>query len=593
MKKYVVDTSVIIAKAVSKLAKEGKIKGTLIIPHAVVSELEAQANRGQEIGFVGLEELQDLRKLKGKIEVEFKGERPTDHQIRHAKSGEIDAYIREIANTEKAILITGDKVQSESGKAFGLEVMYLELRESKEKLEIEKFFDENTMSVHIKENCYVYGKRGLPGKWDLVKINDKKLDGEQIEDMAKEIFEKIRAERGSFVEIARKGSTIVQHQNYRIVIVNPPVSDGMEITVVRPIKKLDLDEYKLNDKIKERIKEKARGVIISGEVGSGKSTFAQALGEFYAKNNKIVKTIESPRDLQLDDNITQYSKNFATSEEIHDILLLNRPDYILYDEMRDTPDFHLYKDLRLAGSNVLGVLHAATPIDAVQRFIGRLDTGVIPSILDTIIFIESGKIAKMLTLKMLVKVPTGMTESDLARPVVEVKDYDTDTVEFEIYSYGEQTVVIPVSGHTKATSRMKELAAKEIERFFRKYTDHCEVEVLNDNRAIVYVNEDEIGRIIGNKGKNIEEIEEKLGIGIDVRELENEKENVKFEMREKDNHIIIYADPGSQVEIYADGRLLMTAFSSKKGEVKIHKKSSIGRDMLKAISKGKKIEVKA
>jgi len=63
-----------------------------------------------------------------------------------------------------------------------------------------------------------------------------------------------------------------------------------------------------------------------------------------------VKTVESPRDMELSPPITQLSKNLATSEEIHDILLLSRPDYTIFDEMRDTADFQLYVDLRLAAS---------------------------------------------------------------------------------------------------------------------------------------------------------------------------------------------------------------------------------------------------
>ncbi|MEK6812658.1 MAG: ATPase, T2SS/T4P/T4SS family, partial [Nanoarchaeota archaeon] len=324
MKTYIVDTSVVIERVVSRMIKEKKIKGKILVPHAVVSELEAQANRGLEIGFIGLEELQELQKLQNKeLEIAFIGERPDEHQIRYAKSGEIDAYIRNLAKEQKAILITGDKVQAESAKAFGLEVMHLQLRVTKEKLTIEEFFDEHTMSVHIKENCLVYGKKGLPGHWELVPVNDKKLTGEEIEAMTKEIFEKTRVEEGSFVEINRKGSTIVQHKNFRIVIVRPPVSDGWEITIVRPLKKLNIEDYQLEPKIRERLDKSARGVMIAGEVGSGKSTFCQALGEYYANKQKIVKTVESPRDLQLKDEITQYSKNFADSEEIHDILFLS------------------------------------------------------------------------------------------------------------------------------------------------------------------------------------------------------------------------------------------------------------------------------
>ena len=121
--------------------------------------------------------------------------------------------------------------------------------------------------------------------------------------------------------------------------------------------------------------------------------------------------------------------------------------------------FNLYTDLRLAGSNLVGVLHAATTIDAVQRFIGRLDVGMIPSVLDTIIFIEKGTIEKLLTLRMIVKVPSGMTEADLARPIVEVSDFMTSKVLYEIYSYGEETVVIPLIEEKQSPTKL--LAEKQ------------------------------------------------------------------------------------------------------------------------------------
>src|SRR3989344_7540266 len=240
MKKYVIDTSAIIEKAVTTFHKEKKLDGIILIPNAVVGELENQANKGQEIGFIGLEEIQQIRNLN--LKIEFVGERANETQIKFAKSGEIDALIREIAHKEKAVLITADKVQSESGKAFGLEVIYLAPKELKERLEIEKFFDEKTMSVHLKENCSPYGKKGFPGNWSLEKINNEILTNEKMQELVKEIIERSRIDKESFIEISRRGSTIVQYKNYRIVIVKPPVSDGWEITVVKPIKKLNLED---------------------------------------------------------------------------------------------------------------------------------------------------------------------------------------------------------------------------------------------------------------------------------------------------------------------------------------------------------------
>ena len=132
MNVYVVDTSAVIEKAISKLIKEGEVKGRIIVPMAVISELENQANRGHEIGFIGLEELQEIRKLPG-VEIEFSGERPNEMQIKFAKSGEIDALIREIAITEKATLITADLVQAKTAQAYGLKVLFLKPKIKQEK----------------------------------------------------------------------------------------------------------------------------------------------------------------------------------------------------------------------------------------------------------------------------------------------------------------------------------------------------------------------------------------------------------------------------------------------------------------------------
>jgi len=168
--------------------------------------------------------------------------------------------------------------------------------------------------------------------------------------------------------------------------------------------------------------------------------------------NKIVKTIESPRDMILPNEITQYSKTYASSEELHDILLLSRPDYVIFDEMRDTPDFELYIDLRLAGVGMVGVVHATTPIDAIQRFVHRVDLGLLPSIIDTVIFMKGGEVQKVYALEMTVKVPEGLKEEDLARPVVLVKDYITGEVEYEIYIFGEEKFIVPLKKTTTPTA---------------------------------------------------------------------------------------------------------------------------------------------
>ena len=52
------DTSVVIDGRVSARIKSGELQGRrIVVPEAVVAELEAQANHGREIGLKGLEEL--------------------------------------------------------------------------------------------------------------------------------------------------------------------------------------------------------------------------------------------------------------------------------------------------------------------------------------------------------------------------------------------------------------------------------------------------------------------------------------------------------------------------------------------------------
>ena len=619
--KIVPDTSVIIEGLLSDKIKKNEIKTNEIILHeAVLAELEHQANLGKAIGFLGLDEIKRIKLLseKDNFVLSFKGARPRAAEIRNASLGEIDSMIRQLAYEEDATLITSDKVQSEVAIARGIKSIYFKKPEKAvKKLKLEKFFDETTMSVHLRENVMPFAKKGMPGKWEFKALRKKILSQEEIQEISREIIEDTKFRKDGFVEIERFGSTIVQLGVYRIVITRPPFSDGWEITAVKPVRQLDLDAYKLSDKLMKRIGEQAEGVLVAGAPGMGKSTFAQALSVFYASKEKIVKTVEAPRDLILPDNITQYAISHGDAQEIHDILLLSRPDYTIFDEMRNTDDFKLFADLRLAGVGMVGVVHATNPIDAIQRFIGRVEMGVIPQVIDTVVFIKNGFINKVLSLKMTVKVPSGMTEADLARPVVVINDFETGKLEYEIYSYGEQTVVIPVQ-ETKATTRgVHKLAASSIEDEFLNYSREAKVEVVSDNKCIVYVPERDIAKIIGKQGKTIEAIEKKLGMSIEVRELEGiggersdegndagrrsesieseeAKTEVPYQLDMKGNSILFDLGINMQhkdIDIYTGEELLLTAKSGKTGLIKIKKHNNIGKAILDAMNKGKKVKL--
>ncbi|MBW2994740.1 hypothetical protein KY312_00160 [Candidatus Woesearchaeota archaeon] len=85
--KLVPDTSVLIEGLVSEKIRNKEFEvGSIIIHEAIIAELEHQANSNKEIGFVGLQELKNLRKLAQELDfkIDFMGRRPVPQEIKHA-----------------------------------------------------------------------------------------------------------------------------------------------------------------------------------------------------------------------------------------------------------------------------------------------------------------------------------------------------------------------------------------------------------------------------------------------------------------------------------------------------------------------------
>ena len=602
------DTSAVIIGAISEILETEDIDyPEIIVPEAVVCELEHQANANRSEGIRGLKELQKLQKLQyeGELSISFKGKRPTNYDIKYAKSGEIDSIIRDLARSEMGTLLTNDKVQAETAKAQGIPVYFFKQTYKEKPLSIEKFFDENTMSIHLKENIVPMAKKGTPGHVNFEVLSDKRYSYKDLKKIVDEILDKAKSDPKTYLESEKEGSFVVQSREYRISIAYPPFSEALEITIVRPVANISLDEYHLSEKLLERIKTSAEGILISGSPGAGKSTFVQAIANYYSsKLNKIVKTMESPRDLQLPDEITQYAPLEGNMENTADVLLLVRPDYTIYDELRKNSDFNIFADMRLAGVGMIGVVHATRPIDAIQRISSRVELGVIPSIVDTSIYIENGKVTSVYETKMTVKVPTGMKEADLARPVIEVRDFETGELKNEIYTYGEQTIVMDIDlvngsqDGERQKSSVEKIAEKEILRKIRKLLPKkakVDVEVTSPERANIYIPEEFIPKIIGKNGKRIAEIEEKVGISLGVEVIESKpvsKAPIEVDIIHTNKQIIL--DLGREkgrknFDVYIGGEYLLTATTSKKGEIKIKRGIELSDFILDAIEMGLEI----
>ena len=514
----VADTSVIINGNLAEQIESGSVRNCdIIIPQAVFDELQSQASNHKEQGFVGLEQIQKLNQLSENynLKITLKGSHPSIDDIKFAASGRIDALIIDIAKQSNATLYTSDKVQHLVAQAEDVKTVFLKPKIIHENLEFLKFFDNTTMSVHLKENQYPLAKRGKPGEFLLTKIGEDLLTRDYLKMISSQILSATNISDSSTIEISKTGASVIQHNDYRIAITYPPFSESYEITIVHPTVKLSLDDYTISESLMERLTDRAEGILISGAPGSGKSTLASGLANFYHSQGKIVKTFESPRDLQVDTGITQYGKLDGSFDNTADILLLVRPDYTIFDEVRRREDFTTFSDLRLTGVGMVGVIHANSPLDAIQRFIGKIELGIIPNVLDTVVFVNNGDIEKVYDLELKVKVPTGMTESDLARPVIEIRNFEDNDLEHEIYTFGEENVIVPVTKRVEKIG-IEKLAEDKIKDYFAKYDSNAQVEILSENRVKVSVREDCIASIIGKGGTNINEIEKLLKVHIDI-----------------------------------------------------------------------------
>jgi ATPase len=326
-----------------------------------------------------------------------------------------------------------------------------------------------------------------------------------------------------FIEIEREGCKVMQIGDLRVSCAWPPFSDAWEITVVRPVANLQLSDYKLDDELVNRLSNHHRGVFVVGKPGSGKTTFAQAIASYLdSEMGAMVKTMESPRDLQVPQRVTQYAPLEGDLEKTAEIIFLLRPDFVIFDEVRRARDFEIFGDVRLAGVGLLGVTHANSGLQAIQRLVGKVELGLISQVLDTVIHIEKGRINQVLELKMVVRAPSGM-ESDLSRPVIEIREFPSNRLTHEMFAFGSEIAVVPVTDSNEdGGSPAWKLAAEELKREATRLTGITvkHAKLVTDSAAVIYIDDSAIGSMIGPGGEGIRRLEKDLGLKLDVNSVQ-------------------------------------------------------------------------
>ena len=195
-----------------------------------------------------------------------------------------------------------------------------------------------------------------------------------------------------------------------------------------------------------------------------------------------------------------------------------------------------------------------------------------------------------------------MKEADLARPVIEVRDFETGELKNEIYTYGEQTIVMDmdlVNGSSQEDnykSSVDKIAEKEILRKIKKLLPKkakVEVEVISPERANIYIPDEFVPKIIGKNGKRIAEIEESIGISLGVEVIEDKPVNkAPFEVDIVHTKKQLILDLGKEngggknFDIFINNDYLLTATTSKKGEIKIKRGIELSDIIIEAIEMG-------
>jgi ATPase len=216
-----------------------------------------------------------------------------------------------------------------------------------------------------------------------------------------------------------------------------------------------------------------------------------------------------------------------------------------------------------------------------------------------------------------VKVPSGLTAEDLARPVIQITDFETGRPEYEIYTFNRQVVTVPLTDDEGSEdSGVDRIAKQEIEREIRSIArGHVSVELKGQNTAVVYVDDDDISAVIGKGGGRITDVEDRLGIDIDVRTHEenpdyrtgssgssgsggasgsgaaDQGQLVTPEITSR--HVVVPVDghTGETVEVRAGGEYLFTATVGRGGEVQVSRGSAIAEELEQAIDRKRTITV--
>ena len=109
-------------------------------------------------------------------------------------------------------------------------------------------------------------------------------------------------------------------------------------------------------------------ILVSGPVGSGKTTFYYGIMRRLAANRLKIISIEDPIESRIPHAFQMdISQENLTFQETMKIILRQDPDVLMVGEIRANDAVTCVSEAKLSGNMVIGTIHAQTPWDCVIK----------------------------------------------------------------------------------------------------------------------------------------------------------------------------------------------------------------------------------
>jgi len=506
--KIVPDTSIVINGRLSRMIEGGELgECEIIFPIAVLDELQAQASKGRETGFRGLEEIKRIRRLAEErgISIRFSGERPGLEDIKLAKSGRIDALIRDVAKREGGVLYTSDYVQALVAEAEGVPVRYVAPYARVERFSFEEYLRPNMISLHLKAGAPPIGRVLVRGSVKAVKLRKTPCGEDELNRILEEVTAALRMGEEGDLTLLRTDALVIETRAFRISAAKPPFSDSVEVVIQRnPIG--DLIREEAIEELVERCVEDALGVLVVNSDNVYAFPLVERVAEGLQARGRIVKIIGYSR--RTTTSTPYYGPMDGDLEKTVEYLSLSRPDYVIFDEVRRPRDFKLIHELRSLGMGVVSFAATRDLEGALDRILESLDPYSLHKTINLIALMRCGRPIEFYDVRLSFRAPSGLSSARGPGFVIEVVGDGGPLL--EIFEVDGRPVVQDLE---EVERRLRDLrsSANRLRRDLRRIDSGLRIEAVHLDRVVFRASRSKIGRLT-RMGRRLERI---LGVAVE------------------------------------------------------------------------------